>query len=50
MNKPCEYCQYNGAYGSIVNPCEDCPNNYFMINGTFSHFVKQQIMSLIKLT
>ena len=35
MNKPCEYCQYNGAYGSIVNPCEDCPNNYFMINGTF---------------
>lgn len=36
MNKSCEYCQYNGAYGSIINPCEDCPNNYFMINGTFS--------------
>lgn len=34
MNKACEYCQYNGAYGSIINPCEDCPNNYFMINGT----------------
>ena len=35
MNKSCEYCQYNGAYGSIINPCDDCPNNYFMINGTF---------------
>ena len=35
MNKSCEYCQYNGAYASIINPCEDCPNNYFMINGTF---------------
>lgn len=34
MNNPCEYCQYNGAYGSIINPCENCPNNYFMINGT----------------
>lgn len=30
MNKSCEYCQYNGAYASIINPCEDCPNNYFM--------------------
>ena len=29
MNKACEYCQYNGLYGSIVNPCENCPNNDF---------------------
>lgn len=35
MNKSCEYCQYNGPYGSIINPCENCPNNDFMINGTF---------------
>lgn len=35
MNKSCEYCQYNVPYGSIINPCENCPNNYFMINGTF---------------
>ena len=42
MNNPCEYCQYNGPYGSIINPCENCPNNDFMING--SHFVKQQII------
>lgn len=35
MNKLCEYCQYNGPYGSIINPCENCPNNDFMINGTF---------------
>lgn len=34
MNKACEYCQYNGPYGSIINPCENCPNNDFMINGT----------------
>ena len=34
MNKSCEYCQYNGPYGSIINPCEHCPNNDFMINGT----------------
>lgn len=20
MNKSCEYCQYNGPYGSIINP------------------------------
>lgn len=32
MNKSCEYCQYNGPYGSIINPCENCPNNDFMIN------------------
>lgn len=35
MNKSCEYCQYNGPYGSIINPCENCPNNDFMINDTF---------------
>lgn len=34
MNKTCEFCQYNGPYGSIINPCENCPNNDFMINGT----------------
>lgn len=34
MNKSCEYCQYNGPYGSIINPCENCPNNDFMINDT----------------
>lgn len=33
MNKSCEYCQYNGPYVSIINPCENCPNNYFMIEG-----------------
>lgn len=35
MNKSCEYCQYNGPYLSIINPCENCPNNDFMINDTF---------------
>lgn len=34
MNKTCEFCQYNGPYGSIINPCENCQNNDFMINGT----------------
>ena len=34
MNKACEYCQYNGPYGSIVNPCENCPNNDSQINTT----------------
>lgn len=34
MNKSCEYCQYNGPYGSIINPCENCQNNYFMITVT----------------
>ena len=34
MNKLCENCQYNGPYLSIINPCENCPNNDFMINGT----------------
>lgn len=29
MNKACEYCQYNGPYGSIINPCENCHNNDF---------------------
>lgn len=24
MNKTCEFCQYNGPYGSIINPCENC--------------------------
>lgn len=33
MNKACEYCQFNGPYLSIINPCENCPNNDFMING-----------------
>ena len=33
MNKSCEYCQYNGPYWSIINPCENCPYNDFMING-----------------
>lgn len=32
MNKSCEHCQYNGPYGSIINPCENCLNNDFMIN------------------
>lgn len=31
MNKTCEFCQYNGPYGSIINPCENCPNNYFQV-------------------
>lgn len=31
MNKACEYCQYNGPYGSIINPCENCPNNDFRV-------------------
>lgn len=31
MNKACEYCQFNGAYGSIINPCENCPNNGFQV-------------------
>ena len=31
MNKSCEYCQYNGPYGSIINPCENCPNNDFQV-------------------
>lgn len=34
MNKLCENCQYNGPYLSIINPCENCPNSDFMINGT----------------
>lgn len=34
MNKLCESCQYNGPYLSIVNPCENCPNNDFLINNT----------------
>lgn len=34
MNKLCEHCQYNGAYWSIINPCENCPNNDFPINKT----------------
>lgn len=29
MNKACEYCQCNGPYGSIINPCENCHNNDF---------------------
>ena len=33
MNKACEYCQFNGSYLSIINPCENCPHNDFMING-----------------
>ena len=33
MNELCENCQYNGPYLSIINPCENCPNNDFMING-----------------
>lgn len=31
MNKTCEFCQYNGPYGSIINPCENCPNNDFQV-------------------
>ena len=34
MNKLCEHCQYNGPYWSIINPCENCPNNDFPINKT----------------
>ena len=34
MNKVCENCQYNGPYCSIINPCENCQNRDFMINGT----------------
>ena len=34
MNELCENCQYNGPYCSIINPCENCLNNDFMINGT----------------
>lgn len=34
MNKLCENCPYNGPYWSIVNPCENCPNNDFPINKT----------------
>ena len=34
MNKLCEHCQYNGPYLSIINPCENCPNNDFPINKT----------------
>lgn len=33
MNKSCEHCQYNGPYWGINNPCENCPNNDFTING-----------------
>ena len=33
MNKLCELCRFNGAYWSIINPCENCPHNDFMING-----------------
>lgn len=35
MNKSCEYCQYNVPYGSIINPCENCPNNDFQVNVGF---------------
>ena len=31
MNKTCEFCQYNGPYASIINPCENCPNNDFQV-------------------
>lgn len=34
MNKLCENCQYNGPYLNIINPCENCSNSDFMINGT----------------
>ena len=34
MNKSCEHCQYNGPYWSIINHCENCPNNQFPINKT----------------
>lgn len=34
MNKLCENCPNNGPYGCIISPCEYCPNNDFMINGT----------------
>lgn len=34
MNKVCENCQYNCPYLSIINPCENCQNRDFMINGT----------------
>ena len=34
MNNPCEFCQYNGPYASIINPCENCPYNDFPINKT----------------
>jgi hypothetical protein len=36
MNNPCEYCQYNGPYASIINPCENCPNSDFQVNVGFS--------------
>lgn len=36
MNKSCEYCQYNGPYASIINPCENCPNSDFQVNVGFS--------------
>lgn len=32
MNKLCEHCQYNCPYLSIINPCENCPNNDFPSN------------------
>lgn len=35
MNKACEYCQYNGPYGSVINPCENCSNNDFQVNVGF---------------
>lgn len=34
MNKSCEHCQYNGPYGSIINPCENCPNGDLFRNGS----------------